>query len=327
MMVKLSQYLSVSIYFVIYETLYILRQLPSVVTCFCKTYYTANYSIALLAVLFLHLQRTIPDCVQCNSVFESYFHLKLSGDVHPNPGPCHGNTFKFCHWNLDSITVNNFIKIPLIEAYNSVYNYDIIALSETYLDSSIPNESISLTGFSKDIYRSDHPNDVKRGVRSYFKDSLAIKQRKDLQILDERIISELTTGRKKVFFVVVYRSPSQNSESFYSFLENLELVFQNLKNKRPHFIILTGDFDCRSDSWWVEDEVTTEGTKLSELCDSYCLNQLTEEPTHILGNSMSCTDLIITDQPNLFVDSGVHSYLYAKSHHQIVFGVVNLSVP
>ena len=37
--------------------------------------------------------------------------------------------------------------------------------------------------------------------------------------------------------------------------------------------------------------------------------------------------MIITDQPNLFVDSGVHSSLYAKSHHQIIFGVVNLSVP
>ena len=113
MMVKFSQYFAVSIYFVIYETLYIiLRQLSSVVTCFYKTCYTANYSIAFLAVLFLHLQRTIPDCFQCNPFFDSYFHLKLSGDVHPNPGPCHGNTFKFCHWNLDSIAVNDFIKIP-----------------------------------------------------------------------------------------------------------------------------------------------------------------------------------------------------------------------
>ena len=120
----------------------------------------------------------------------------------------------------------------------------------------------------------------------YFKNSLAIKQRKDLQILDECIISELTIGRKKVFFVVVYRSSSQNAESFYSFLENLELIIQNVKHKRPHCIILTGDFNCRSDSWWLEDEVTTESTKLSELCDSYCLNQLIEEPTHILGNSL-----------------------------------------
>ena len=72
-------------------------------------------------------------------------------------------SLKFCHWNLDSIAVNDFIKIPLIEAYNSVYNYDLIALSETYLDSSISNGTISLTGFSKEIFRCDHPDDVKRG--------------------------------------------------------------------------------------------------------------------------------------------------------------------
>ena len=194
-----------------------------------------------------------------------------------------------------------------------------------------------LTGFGKEIYKSDDPNDVKRGgVCLYLKDSLAIKQRKDLQILDECIISELTFGRKKVFrkkgfFVAVYRSPSQNAESFYSLLEKLERIIQNLKDKRPHCIILTGDFNCRSDGWWVEDEdedededeVTTEVTKLSELCDSYWLNQLIKEPTYILGNSFSCIDLIITDQPNVFVDSCVHSPLYAESHQQIVFCVVN----
>ena len=57
----------------------------------------------------------------------------------------------------------------------------------------------------RQVYRSDHPNDVKRGggVCLYFKDSLAIKQREDLQILDECIMSELTISRKKVSFVVV----------------------------------------------------------------------------------------------------------------------------
>ena len=165
------------------------------------------------------------------------------------------------------------------------------------------------------------------GVCLYFKDSLAIKQRKDLQILDECIISELTIGRKKVSLLLCIDQPVKMLNLFILFSRILNLLFKILKDKRPHCIILTGDFNCRSDSWWVEDEVTTEGTKLSELCDSYCQNQLIEEPTHILGNSLSCIDLIITDQPNLFVNSGVHSSLYAKGHHQIVFGVVSLSVP
>ena len=143
--------------------------------------------------------------------------------------------------------------------------------------------------------------------------------------MDECIISEITIGRKKVFFVVVYRSPSQNAESFHSFLDKLETTIQT--KKKPHCIILTGDFNCRSDNWWVDDEVTTEGAKLSEVIDSYCLNQLIDEPTYVLPNSLSCINLIIADQLNIFVKFGIHPSLYPKSHHQIVFGIINLSVP
>ena len=124
--------------------------------------------------------------------------------MHPHLGPCHGNSLKFCHWNLDSIVVNGFIKIPLIEAHNSFYNYDLIALSETYLDSSITNETISLTGFSKEIFRCDHPDGMKRGgICLFFKDILTIKQRNDLQVMDDCIISKITIGREKVSLVVV----------------------------------------------------------------------------------------------------------------------------
>ena len=37
--------------------------------------------------------------------------------------------------------------------------------------------------------------------------------------------------------------------------------------------------------------------------------------------------MIITDQPNIFVNFGGHPSLYPKSHHQIVLGTINLSVP
>ena len=37
--------------------------------------------------------------------------------------------------------------------------------------------------------------------------------------------------------------------------------------------------------------------------------------------------MIITDQPNLFVDYGIHSSLDNCCHHQIIYGKVNISVP
>ena len=41
---------------------------------------------------------------------------------------------------------------------------------------------------------------------------------------------------------------------------------------------------------------------------------------------MSCIDLIITDQPNLFVDSGVHPSLDEHCQHQIIYGKLNILI-
>ena len=55
---------------------------------------------------------------------------------------------KFFHWSLDSITARDNTKISLIEAYNSVFNYDLIAISDTSLDGSISNKDIHIRGFA-----------------------------------------------------------------------------------------------------------------------------------------------------------------------------------
>ena len=47
---------------------------------------------------------------------------------------------------------------------------------------------------------------------------------------------------------------------------------------------------------------------------------------HIQTNSSSCIDLIFTDQPNLSMNSGVHSSLRPNCHHQIVHSSFNLNI-
>ena len=132
--------------------------------------------------------------------------LLRSGNVHPNPGPV-DDSLRFCHWNLNGVCARDKIKISLIEAYNSVFHYDIIALSETYLSKSIKDEDIRIEGYSREIFRSDHPNGKKEGgVCLYFKESLPIKRRKDLEIIQETVICEISIRRKKVFFIAMYRS-------------------------------------------------------------------------------------------------------------------------
>ena len=110
--------------------------------------------------------------------------LILSGNVHENPGPTDCN-LKFFHLNLDSVTAHENTKISLIEAYNSVYSYDLIAISDTRLDCSISNEDIQIGGFCCDVFRSDHPSNTRipGGVHLYYKENIPIRRRNDLKIL------------------------------------------------------------------------------------------------------------------------------------------------
>ena len=77
---------------------------------------------------------------------------------------------------------------------------------------------------------------------------------------------------------------------------------------------------------WSNDINTTEGLKLFPLTSSNGFNQIIDEPTHIQAKSTSCIDLILTDQPNLSVNSGVHASLHLNCHHQIVCSRYNLNI-
>ena len=69
----------------------------------------------------------------------------LIGDVETNPDP---ETLGFCIWNLNSITVYDFLQVSLIETYNSVYNFDLIGIVETHLDSIVDEEKLALSGYT-----------------------------------------------------------------------------------------------------------------------------------------------------------------------------------
>ena len=126
----------------------------------------------------------------------------------------------------------------MIEVYDAINKYDVIAVSESMLDSTIKNDDIFIEGFSKDIYRSDHPGDTKiGGVCGYYRNELPIKRRTDLELLQEMIVSEISLSRKKIIFATLYRSPSQDSEQFESFIDSLQRFFTDLRNENPHCIM------------------------------------------------------------------------------------------
>ena len=112
-------------------------------------------------------------------IFVPYIRLALIiyGDIEVNPGPAsmRDQNRSMYHWNLNGIAANNCIKISLLEAYNAMHNFDIICISEIFLDSDYSNDGqmLSLQGYA--MIRSDHPSNTKRGgVCLYYKEHLAI---------------------------------------------------------------------------------------------------------------------------------------------------------
>ena len=163
------------------------------------------------------------------------------------------------------------------------------------------------------------------GVWLYIKDSLPSKNRADLVTLPECIVYEIQLNSKKYFYAVIYRSPSQGPEEFDNFTKNFELMLSRMYAENPFCVIITGDFNCRSTPWWENDIENNEGKLFEPITAENGLHQLISQPTNFMGESQSCIDLIFIDQPNLIIESGVHTPLHEQCHHQIVYGKLSVS--
>ena len=164
----------------------------------------------------------------------SLFLIILSNDIHVNPGPQFQNNFlNFMLWNLNSLAKDNFARVRLLEAHNSIFNYDLISICETSLNNSVELPETLLNDYTF-IPASNPTNARHGGVGLFYKNSLPILIRNNLAF-DESIVVELKFGRKKIFFTVLYRSPAHNHTSveFQAFMTNFESLFSKIKSENP----------------------------------------------------------------------------------------------
>ena len=91
-------------------------------------------------------------------------------------------------------------------------------------------------------------------------------------------------------------------------------------------ISVLGDFNAKPHNPRKNDITSHEGSIVDAVTSNYGLYQLIQESTHITNSSSSCIHLTFTSQPNLVMDSGVHSSPHPNCHHQVVFAKFNLSI-
>ena len=141
----------------------------------------------------------------------------------------------------------------------------------------------------------------------------------DVHYIRECLIFGILIGGKSCNFISLYRSPSQSSDSFEEFADNLQLSLDKVSNQNPFLTVVLGDFNTKSSNWYKHDQTTYESSKIDAVTSQFGLQQLIKE-------LISCIDLIFTSQPSLVMELGVHLSLHSNSHHQIIYAKFNLKI-
>ena len=92
----------------------------------------------------------------------------------------------------------------------------------------------------------------------------------DVNYLSVSILFQLQIGSKIYNFISFYRPPSQTSDNFDSFLDNIKLNLDAMTDNNPFLVVAIGYFNARSSSWCINDKSNHEGTKI----DFLHLNQI-----------------------------------------------------
>ena len=78
-------------------------------------------------------------------------------------------------------------------------------------------------------------------------------------------------GNKIGYIAVTYRSPSQTASESANCLENFKKLMYQIQQFRSSFVVILGDFNAKSKSWWNKDITSNEGSQIDSLATTYGL--------------------------------------------------------
>ena len=212
--------------------------------------------------------------------------LLISGSVHPNPGPSTvtQRDITLCHINCQSL----LNKIDLIAV--ELGKFDIISISETWLDQTIDNSEILIPNYQEPI-RLDR-NRHGGGVAVYFNKQIPFVERTDLNIRNLEVLwAEIILNNKKVLLGTFYLHPRFDDWDLVCL--SIDQALQLCPN-----LILLGDFNQN-----ILD--VTKSKNIRNVIRMFNLNQLIDSPTRITRVSSTLIDLALTTPSLHCTEKGV----------------------
>ena len=146
------------------------------------------------------------------SDFEDKFH-SLNIDI-SNGHPIDIENFKVVHYNINSILAND--RIEQLTDICRTLRIDVLILSESKLDQTIPNNLITIPGYHEALWH-DRPINGRHGggVLMYIAENLAYQHRPELQSNNYGQMLELMTKYLQLMDCTVHQMRTQIAIKFF----------------------------------------------------------------------------------------------------------------
>ena len=293
--------------------------------------------------------------------------ILLAGDVELNPGmtvttnPDERRNTKASKRGEENITIahlsarsimnrNHFILLKDVVRANK---FDVLTVSETWLDSSVSNFEIEIPGYS--TFRLDRLDKVGAGVCAFVKHNLKVELLSELSFIGESGLHQLwlkvQAGNCKSFLIcTAYRPPSTSTDCFDAIIiiiimtlfkcqmylartaligdtfqielefrvRNAEFgdaVISAMSLSKPIYIL--GDLNCN-----LLKSSDPASQTLLNFCTSFNLTQMIAEPTRVTKSSATLIDVILASNKNLVRAAKVIPV--SISDHDLVYAVLKL---
>ena len=229
--------------------------------------------------------------------------------------------FKFSSKGIHICNLNIRHILPKIDdiriTLSSENGPDILGMCETFLKKNNPDSQLSINGFNfmrKD--RTDIQDKAGGGLLLYYKQSLQVTRRNDLEISNiESIWAEIILPNSRPFLIcTVYRPPNALSSWVDLFEEELSKA-----HATGFELLLMGDFNI--------DITSCTNPKWNNLIQLFDLLQIVKEPTRVTHSTSTIIDHVYTTKPENIIECFVPHYAISDHYPICITRKVNFKIP
>ena len=192
-------------------------------------------------------------------------------------------------------------------------NVDVVAITETWLNETITDEEMNISGFV--LFRRDRNDPIKRrggGVAMYVKNELNPVYNCELSedSFSESLWCNIICENENTLLGVCYRAPDSselNDEKLYGLINSIS----------KYRVVVMGDFNLPELDWGNLDNLDLHDPFVDCLLNNFLL-QLVDEPTR--GNNY--LDLVLSSEENMVQNLSVGEQFETSDHQVIRFDLV-----